>query len=297
MNDIYLLCQVSKQAHHQARERERYWLSKCDFYIALIIEARTIHPVMGLRTIYDMTQPEGIGRDSFIELGLIAGFRVNIVRNPTRTTYSLPWCRYPNLLEDKEFTDVNQIWTSDITYFEYKAKYYYIVLIMDVYSRRIVGWSIADNMRAENNVSALHKALVLRGVRNYHQTLIHHSDRGSQYTSDVYTDQLKENGILISMCREVYENTHIERANGTIKNQYLIHYDIPNEKALSHFLDKAIETYNYIRPHKMLGGKSPVQYENDLKELSLQNRSVLKIFTNSKQFGENNNPNQLLLEL
>jgi putative transposase len=290
------MCGVSKQGHHQSMKREREWVEKSHFYIGLMEEMRIIHPGMGLRTMYEMAQPEGIGRDGFIILGMQAGFRLQIVSNPTRTTFSIPSRRYPNLLLHREFTDVNQIWTSDITYFGYQEKYYYITLIMDVYSRRIVGWHIADNMRAENNVKALHKALILRGVKNYQQTLIHHSDRGSQYTSDAYTEQLKENGILISMCQEVYENTHIERLNSTIKNQYLSRYDIKHEGLLGFFLDKAVDAYNHSRRHASLK-MSPVQFENNLKELILEERYVLKIFTDSKQFGENVHSSQLKLEL
>jgi putative transposase len=293
---VYLLCSVSKQSHHQAVKREREWIEKSHAYVGLMAEIREIHPAMGLRTMYEMAHPEGIGRDAFIVLGMQWGFRLQIVRNPTRTTFSIPSRRYPNLLLHREFTDVNQIWTSDITYFLYREKYYYIFLIMDVYSRRIVGWHIADNMRAENNVKALHKALILRGVKYYQHTLIHHSDRGSQYTSDAYTEQLKDNGILISMCQEVYENTHIERLNSTIKNQYLNHYSIKHESLLSQFLDKAVEAYNNSRYHHSLK-MSPVQFEHNLKELKIEDRYILTIFTENKQFGENTNSNQLKLEL
>lgn len=296
MQDIYRLSGVSKQGHHQAFKREQEWLEKMPSYIGLMEEIREIHPAMGLRTMYEMTQPEGIGRDAFIILGLQSGFRLQVVSNPTRTTFSMPSRRYPNLLLHREFTDVNQIWTSDITYFEYKEKYYYIVLIMDVYSRRIVGWHIADNMRAENNVKALQKALILRGVDNYHNTLIHHSDRGSQYTSDAYTALLKDKGILISMCQQVYENTHIERLNSTIKNQYLKHYNISHQGLLNTFLDKAVDAYNNLRYHLSLK-ISPAQFEHNLKELKIEDRIILSIFTELKQFGENANLNQLKLEL
>ena len=297
MQDIYLLNGVSKQGHHQAMQRERAWQDKSVFYIALMYEIRTVHPAMGLRTMYEMSQPEGIGRDAFIFLGLQAGFRLQIAHNPIRTTFSIPSRRYPNLLQGRELTDVNQLWTSDITYFFYNSRYYYIVLVMDVYSRRLIGWSVADNMRAENNVAALRMALILRGIKNYHQSLIHHSDRGAQYTSDAYTDLLTQFGILISMCQQVYENAHIERLNGTIKNQYLKHYAIPNVPALPRFLNKAVEAYNGQKPHKALKGISPIQFENNLKELNLQDRTPLKVFTISKQFGEKSNPLQLALEL
>ena len=110
MQDIYTLSGVSKQGHHQAFKREQAWLEKMPSYIGLMEEIREIHPAMGLRTMYEMTQPEGIGRDAFIVLGLQSGFRLQVVSNPTRTTFSMPSRRYPNLLLHREFTDVNQIW-------------------------------------------------------------------------------------------------------------------------------------------------------------------------------------------
>ena len=296
MNDVYLICDLTKQAHHQALEREKTWTKKTESYIRLMHGVRELHPGMGLRTMHEMTQPEGIGRDSFIALGLTAGFRLQTVSNPTRTTFSTPSRRYSNLLRGLEFTDVNQIWTSDITYFQHNEKYWYIVLIMDVYSRRLIGWSMADNMRAENNLKALKMALKTRGIKNYDNTLIHHSDRGSQYISDIYTRLLTDSGVLISMCNEVYENTHIERANNTVKNQYLALYDIPNENALPKCLDKGVNLYNSQRPHQALNGLSPIKFENNLKELKTNERYPLKIYTVPKQNDSKLDKNQLTLE-
>lgn len=167
------------------------------------------------------------------------------------------------------FTGVNQLWSSDITYLFCLGRFYYLVLIMDVYSRRVVGYSIADNMRAENNFAALKMALALRGVAHYMSSLIHHSDKGAQYVSDIYTETLRDYGILISMCEDVYENTHIERLNDTIKNQYLNRMDITGESDLKQKVAKTIETYNARRPHKSLGGLTPIQYEAKLNRFPL----------------------------
>ena len=205
---------------------------KSVLYIGMMVQTREIHPGMGLRTMYDMLQPGGIGGDGFVALGLAEGFRLKNVEKQTRTTYSIKSNRYWNLLGDVEFTGINQVWSSDITYFFCLGKFFYIVFIMDVYSRRIVGYSIADNMRAENNITALQMALKLRGINDYNKALIHHSDKGTQYASDDYTTLLEAYGIQISMCNEVYENTHIERVNDTIKNQYLKRMEINNTKEM-----------------------------------------------------------------
>lgn len=242
-------------------------------------EVRQIHPGMGLRTMYEMLAPEAIGRDAFIALGLQEGFRLKTIEKQTRTTYSIKSNRYKNLLGDQVFDGINQLWSSDITYFLLLEQFFYIVFIMDVYSRRIIGYSLAENMRAENNSTALKQAIKLRGIKDYTGSLIHHSDKGTQYASDEYTGLLEQHGIRISMCNEVYENTHIERVNDTIKNQYLKRWNINNAKELLRKLSEAIKAYNEQRPHQSLNGLSPVQYEKKLETIEKEKRKKMTIFT------------------
>lgn len=293
MTHLYMLCGISKQGHLQSVKDEQLFLSKLPLYYNLIIEARQLHPVMGLRNIYQTYEPEGIGRDAFILLGKKAGFQLENRPNPTRTTFSVKSNRYKNLLEDKWFTDVNQVWVSDITYFAIKDRFYYIVFIMDVYSRRIVGYHVADNMRAENNIYALKMALQLRGIKEFKQQLIHHSDKGSQYIANDYTNLLEEMGILISMCNEVYENTHIERVNGIIKNEYLRHYNIQNFSQLGRGLKKAVDIYNNLRPHSALNRLSPCQFEAILSNRKNEEKEIIKIFTLKQNV---DNPSQLTIK-
>lgn len=292
MKDLYLLCGISKQGHIQSLQKEKLWQEKVSLYVGLMYQIRDMHPGMGLRKMYDQFKPEGIGRDAFIVLGLEEGFRLSFRANHVRTTYSYKGHRYPNLLIGKRFTDVNQIWSSDITYFPLEGRHYYITFIMDVYSRRIVGYSLANNMRAENNVAALKMALNLRGIQDYENKLIHHSDKGSQYISTNYTNLLEDFGIQISMCQQVLENAHIERVNGTIKNEYLHRWDIKNLKDLKNGLQKAVNNYNE-RSHNSLGGKTPNQFETFIKDIPNEKRKVLQIFTYEKE--SKNNPNQIKL--
>jgi len=262
---------------------------KAVLYVRLMEQVREIHPGMGLRTIYEMLHPEGIGRDAFITLGLQEGFRLKNVEKQTRTTYSIKSNRYGNLLGGMKFTDINQLWSSDIAYFFCLEQFFYIVFIMDVYSRRIIGYSVADNLRAENNLTALQMAIKTRGIEKYGQGLIHHSDKGTQYASDGYTQMLEEYEIRISMCNEVYENTHIERVNDTIKNQYLNRMEIDNEKELKKKLTDAIEAYNETRPHQSLNMLSPVQYENWLMKIEKEKRNKMTIYTVKVKEGESMN--------
>jgi transposase InsO family protein len=295
MNMIYLICNISKQGHHQVIVRLKNQLEKQGLYIRAMEEIREIHPGMGLRTMHDMLQPEGIGRDNFIALGLREGFRLQNREKETRTTYSVKSRRYSNLLTGRRFTDVNQLWSSDITYFHCAGTFYYIFLIMDVYSRRVVGYSLADNMRAENNIAALNMALTLRGTANYKQQLTHHSDKGTQYASDAYTETLEAHGIRISMCEEVYENTHIERINGTIKNQYLERMSIKSYQELKKKLGQVINTYNNHRPHQSLNKMTPFAYEQSLKQIPMDKRKSMEIYTAKKDI-DYINPGQFLID-
>lgn len=279
MNEVFALCGISRQAHYQAVQRYLYEQQKATLYVRSMQQVREIHPGMGLRTMYEMLQPDGIGRDAFVALGLQEGFRLKSVEKQTRTTYSTKSNRYGNLLGDIEFDGINQLWSSDITYLYCLNQFFYIVLIMDVYSRRIIGYNIADNMRAENNVTALNMALKLRGIENYHHTLIHHSDKGTQYASDAYTEALEKYKIKISMCNEVYENTHIERVNDTIKNQYMYRKEINNKKQLETQLKETMNAYNESRPHQSLSKMTPVQYENYLLGTPIEKRNKMKIYT------------------
>lgn len=293
MESLFNYCAISRQGHHKNLIYEQKWSELEYLIVGQILQVREIHPGMGLRTIYEVLQPEGIGRDAFVRIGIHYGFRLIAYKNPVRTTFSSPYSRYKNLLVDVKLDNLNQLWTSDITYFNVDQKVYYIVMIMDVYSRKIIGYTVADNMRAENNCQALKMAFKTRKQTKFTE-LIHHSDRGGQYISNDYVEMLNKAQIRISMCNEVHENAHIERVNGTIKNQYLRYRNISNFEELKLQLKKAIEAYNESKPHGALDKKSPDSFENYIKELNVENRPKLPIWTCNET--KNINPNQCILQ-
>ena len=139
-------------------------------------------------------------------------------------------------------------------------------------------------------------ALKLRGRESFQNQLIHHSDKGAQYLSNAYLETLQQYQINISTADSVYENAHIERANGTIKNQYLKRWDIRSFQQLQEALDKAIWAYNFDRPHDSLRGKTPVEFETYIKELNIEDRPILKIFTFDYPQKSCMNPMQLTLD-
>jgi hypothetical protein len=277
MQMLYMMVGISRQAHFKAVQRDKRTESLNMSYLGLMYEIRTMHPGMGLRKMYEQFSPEGIGRDAFISFGLSEGFRLTHKKNATRTTYSVKSSRYRNLLAKRVFTDVNQLWVSDITYYSFGGIHYYIIFLMDVYSRRILGYKISDNMKASNNIKTLEMAMTNRGIYDYNDNLIHHSDKGSQYISNDYTDLLDESNILISMCNNVYENTHCERVNSTIKNEYLARWPAKTPRQLFRNLDKAVDNYNQ-RKHNSIK-MTPLQYEAKITKLSIQDRDKMEIYT------------------
>ena len=289
MKTFYAHCQISKQGHYRMLSRQVAWQEKEVLLLGLMLQIRDIHPAMGLRTMYEFYQPEGIGRDAFISIGLRYGLRVKSFRNEVRTTFASPYSRYANLLKDVIVDDINQVWTSDITYFRIADRFVYIVFILDVYSRMIVGYCVSEHMRAENNLKALKMAMKNRQIYNYGRKLVHHSDRGSQYVSDLYTGALSDANIRISMCQSVYENAHVERVNGTIKNQYLMHWNINSFARMKKMLKRAVDTYNSKKPHDALEKVTPVDFEKHISMIKKQDRPQMRIWTENTNSFKNEN--------
>ena len=148
-------------------------------------------------------------------------------------------------------------------------------------------------MRAENNLKALKMAFRKRKTATFSHQLIHHSDRGGQYVSDLYTQALTKAKIRISMCQLVYENAHVERVNGTIKNQYLMHWNITTFSQLQKKLKQAVDTYNQQKPHSALNKMTPQAFEQYINQMKEKNRPEMRIWTENTI--EQANPNQCII--
>lgn len=278
MKQVYTYYDLSKQAVHQHRkrlaEREQY-------YTTLLDQSREIrrqHGRMGAKVIYDILQPEHIGRVRFEQLLMSHGFRVRKIKNYFKTTDSHGFTFYSNLIAGIQLSGINQVWVSDITYFlATDTTMYYLITIMDLYSRRIIGYAASTTMEAEKtSMKALKMAIQFRGIEHY-QTLIHHSDRGSQYRYNEYAALLADYNIKISMCDNVYDNSHMERLNGTLKNDYLCLLDTSSFKNLQSSLKRSIRLYNEQRPHSSLLKMSPAAYEKYIHTLPTYQLSKMKI--------------------
>ena len=171
---------------------------------------------------------------------------------------------YPNLVPELQLTSINQLWVADITYIRLLREFVYLAVILDAYSRRCIGWALEPYLKATLAVEALRMALATRKVE---PGLVHHSDRGVQYGSVVYTDLLKEQGIRISMSRtgNPYDNAQAERFMRTLKYEevYLFEYETMAEARarISHFLEGV---YNQKRLHSAIGYVPPAEYEQQL---------------------------------
>jgi transposase InsO family protein len=136
---------------------------------------------------------------------------------------------------------------------------------MDLYNREIVGYSESDNLRTESTtIPALHRLIKERGMSNLKGAIIH-SDGGGQYYCNEFKTLTKSLGMINSMTEEkVYENSHAERLNGIIKNNYLYPYGPTNIKSLRKLLDKAVYMYNTGKPHKALGKLTPRSFKETI---------------------------------
>ena len=273
MNQLYNAIGISKQAFHQRvrllnRQQEELWQ-----LMPIIRQIREDHPRMGARVMYLLIHPQCFGRDRFEVFCFENGFKLEVKRNFRRTTNSLGVIRFKNLISGFELTGVNQVWVSDITYFELNSRFYYLTFIMDLYSRMILGHSASENLFTENTtIPALRMAIRRRSGINL-QGLIVHSDGGGQYYCKEFLKITNKSGIQNSMCEDVYGNSHAERVNGTIKNSYLEHYKPMNFEQLKIMLTKAVKMYNEQKPHEAISMTTPASFEYSVNAL-LTNKIV-----------------------
>jgi putative transposase len=256
---------MTKQSFHQMLKRRRYKFEEQEQLIPLINEIRQDHPRMAARDIYLKLQPSCMGRDQFERFCMDTGYRIKQLRNFRVTTNSLGVTRFANMIKDLEVTRVNQVFVSDITYFDLGSDTRYLTFIMDLYNREIVGYSESDNLRTESTtLPALHRLIKERGSSNLKGAIIH-SDGGGQYYCNEFKTLTKSLGMINSMTEEkVYENSHAERLNGIIKNNYLYPYGPTNIKSLRKLLDKAVYMYNTGKPHKALGKLTPKEFKDTI---------------------------------
>jgi len=169
---------------------------------------------------------------------------------------------YPNVAASLELVDVNQLWVSDLTYIRLGEEFVFLAVVLDAYSRRVVGWSVGESLTSQLALAALEMAIQERKPR---AGLVHHSDRGSQYASHIYMGKLESIGALASMNRpgRPWENGKCESFMRTIKKEEIDARSYRNREELESNIEEFIErNSNQVRLHSALGYQSPEDFEH-----------------------------------
>jgi transposase InsO family protein len=188
----------------------------------------------------------------------------------TNSDHKLPV--YPNLAKDVKVSGLNQLWVADITYIRLQHEFVYLAVILDAFSRRVIGWALGRTLESDLAVDALRMAINRGRVE---PGLVHHSDRGSQYASRVYTDLLADRGIGISMSRRgnPYDNAKAESFMKTLKYEEVYRSEYRDIGDARRCIRRFIESvYNRKRLHSALGYLPPVEFEQSVR---LQSKALV----------------------
>jgi transposase InsO family protein len=244
-----------------------------------VLDLRRQMPRLGTRKLHYLLEQNKIkvGRDRLFDWLRDQGLLIYRKRRYTVTTNSKHWMRkYPNVVKGLSLTRPEQVWVSDITYLDTEEGNGYLHLVTDAYSKQIMGYEMCDNLEASSTLKALKMAL---GNRRYKElALIHHSDRGLQYCSKLYTQCLNENNITISMTEngDPYENAVAERINGILKDEFGLSEQLGSHKQALLQIEQSIFAYNYLRPHLSCSMLTP-------KQMHDQQNTILKTYHKKAQ--------------
>lgn len=256
---------MSRQNYYKSRTtRQRREVD--EGLVKQLVEAeRAIQPRLGGLKLHSILREEldaegiHLGRDRFFAVLRRQALLLEPLPKAPRTTnstHSLPV--FTNLIKDMELTGPNQVWISDITYIRTREDFLYLSLITDKYSRKIVGYHLGATLETNDTLRALRMALgkLPEGVKP-----IHHSDRGCQYCSHDYVNELKDHGLKVSMTEEDHcaENAQAERVNGILKQEYFLNYEFRSAEQAQRAVAEAVCLYNTRRPHRSLALRTPEQ--------------------------------------
>jgi transposase InsO family protein len=269
------LCRLfgkTRQAYYDHSNRVGSDKMAQEIILELVRQTRKQLPRVGILKLHYMLKEElmlhaiSIGRDSFCHLLKENNLQIKRRKMYARTTDSdHRYRRWPDLAAKAKVKAAGELWVSDITYLRTKSGFVYLSLITDAYSKKIVGYHLSQNLKAQNCIIALNKAIA--GGQYNTAKLIHHSDRGIQYCCDEYVAKLQSSSIRISMTQSgsPYENAIAERVNGILKNELGLNSVFEGYKTAVAPTHNAINLYNNLRPHMSCGYLTP-QQAHDKKE-------------------------------
>ncbi len=272
MTPLCALAGVTRQAFYKQDDDLLYRrLALERFVVQFILEIREKDPMMGMDKLWRMYRNRfsdecRIGRDAFRSIMHERGLSIKNVKRAPRTTdsrHNLP--TYPNLVKSVIPTRPNHIWVSDITYIEIEDPtarlghtFCFLTLVMDAYSKKILGWCVAPALSAAYSIKALEMA-VSTLPEGFDEPLIHHSDRGTQYASEAYINALTGSRIIPSMTESgnPKDNAMAERINSTVKNELLHGKTFASIRQVTRAVRDSVEFYNSERPHSSINWHTP----------------------------------------
>jgi len=257
---------MSRQNYYKVRRvRNRRQVDE-RLVLELVKRERCLQPKLGTRKLQHILRDElraasvRIGRDRLF--GVLRRYKMLIHRRrgfrPRTTDSRHRFGFYDNLLKEAVLTGSRQAVVSDITYIRTDEGFMYVSLVMDAYSRAIVGYDCSESLAVEGAMGAMRMAIRQFGDC---RGAIHHSDRGLQYCCGDYVRLLKNSGMRISMTQEnhCYENASAERLNGILKQEYGLGNCFLRKSDVGSALREAVELYNWRRPHQSLGYRVPME--------------------------------------
>jgi transposase InsO family protein len=253
----------TKQAYFKSIKHKQNQEVNHTLLLDLIAQVRIRMPRVGGRKLLRMLEPHFVqnsiemGRDGFFDFMRQHGLLIKPRRRYVVTTHSSHRLRkYPNLLQHLAPTGTEQVLVSDITYIETDQGFSYLFLITDAFSRKIMGYNLSHDMRAESATEALQMALWQ--IKHTHG-IIHHSDRGVQYCSAEYVKMLEKNHLHISMTEpsSPTQNAIAERVNGILKTEWIYHRKYKNAEEAKAHIEEIIHIYNTERLHHSLDFHTP----------------------------------------
>jgi putative transposase len=279
---------VSKQAYYAQLKTNTKECLKEKVVVDLVVKERAIWKKGSGRNLHKCLEKEfekhqlSIGRDKFFTIMRNNGLLIKHRNNKARTTQSYHFFnKYKNFVPYNYIcTRANEVWVSDITYIwlQKERHFCYLSMITDMYSRKIVGYCVHENLSVEGCVIALKMALKQRV--NKVEKLIHHSDRGVQYCCDAYVKLLQKNEVQISMTQtgDPKENAIAERVNKTIKGEFTTEQQInyKDVEIAKSEVKNIIDYYNKKRPHRSVEMLTPNVAHLQKRELKRKWKTIYK---------------------
>lgn len=265
MKCIYQCFGISKQGYYK-RIKKMERLDQEELQIKQLIRKyrRRMTKLGGIK-LYDLIKDDlraidiKMGRDKLYAFLKAHGLLIPKTKRAFITTDSKHFFfKSPNRLKQITINHSEQAWVSDITYIKVNSNHAYLALVTDAYSKKIMGYSLKDNMKVELVKEALQMAINNRSFN--HPNIIHHSDRGIQYCCPDFSEYAENKGMVLSTTQQYdpYENAVAERINGILKYEFGLGNNLPSMTIAQHMLKQAIEIYNNERPHFSLNLAKPV---------------------------------------